>query len=107
VEPGETVAEAIVREIQEETGLLVEVERLTGVYSAPASQVILYPTGNTIQFITNCFLCKISGGQLRADGVETLDVRFFAPDQLPDALLPMHPQWLNDACAETTRAFIR
>jgi hypothetical protein len=37
VEPGETVEEAIIREIYEETGLKVKVNRLIGVYSDPVS----------------------------------------------------------------------
>ncbi len=35
VDPGETPMEAVVREVAEETGLAVEMERLVGVYCMP------------------------------------------------------------------------
>ena len=43
VEIGESVVEAAAREVVEETGVRVEVERLVGVYSDPRVQVIAYP----------------------------------------------------------------
>lgn len=99
VEAGETVEQAIVREVAEVTGLRVEVTRLTGVYSDPASQVFIYPDGRVTQFVTVCFACSPREGRMRPDGVETSEVAFFSPDRLPAALLPMHPRWLTDARA--------
>lgn len=96
VEPGETVAHAAVREVAEETGLEVAVERLVGVYSDPASQVITYPDGRVSHFITTSFACRVTGGWLRPDGVEVLDARFFPTTNLPQPLMRMHPQWLDD-----------
>jgi HAD superfamily hydrolase (TIGR01450 family) len=107
VEPGETVAEAVVREVREETGLDVAVERLIGVYSDPASQVFAYPSGPVVQFVTSCFACRVIGGIARADGIEALDVAFFAPHDLPADLLPMHPRWLTDALEGKLAAHIR
>lgn len=107
VEPGETVKEAAIREMKEETNLQVRVERLIGVYSEPDSQIFHYPNGKRTHFITLCFLVKIVGGQLFCHPEESVDVRFFPIDQLPKDLLPMHPQWLNDALANQSRSFIR
>jgi ADP-ribose pyrophosphatase YjhB (NUDIX family) len=42
VELGESVADAARREVEEETGWSVEIERLIGVYSDPAHQVVDY-----------------------------------------------------------------
>lgn len=97
VEPGETVKEGTVREVAEETGLVVEAERLVGVYSDPASQVFAYPGGEVVQFVTCCFRCRVVDGEPRPDGEETLEVAFFDPGELPSGLLPMNPRWLSDA----------
>ncbi|WP_049943800.1 HAD-IIA family hydrolase [Haloarcula argentinensis] len=101
VERGEAVEEAILREVQEETGLQITVDRLTGVYSHPEQQVFSYPSGETVHFVTNCFLCSVDGGTLEADQDEALDVRFADTDRLPNRILPMHPRWITDAVEGT------
>ena len=50
VEPGETLLNAAVREVMEETGLEVRIKRLIGIYSDPASQVFCYPNGKNVHF---------------------------------------------------------
>jgi HAD superfamily hydrolase (TIGR01450 family) len=101
VERGEAVEEAISREMREETGLHIMVERLTGVYSNPKQQVFSYPSGETVHFVTNCFLCSVDGGTLEADQDEALEVGFFDTDQLPSQILSMHPRWIADAVEGT------
>jgi len=59
VEYGETVEEAVKREVKEETGLEVEIEKLVNVYSDPNRD----PRGH---FISICFLCRRIGGTLEA-----------------------------------------
>lgn len=66
VEPGETVEQAIIREIEEETGLVVKVSKMIGVYSDPSSQTFIYPDGRVSHFITNCFQCDVIGGTLKS-----------------------------------------
>src|SRR5260221_147253 len=48
MEPGETVSEAVVREILEETGLNTRVVRVIGVTSDPGV-IVTYPDGNRWQ----------------------------------------------------------
>ena len=107
IEPGEMLVDAVVREVSEETGLDVHVERLIGVYSDPVSQVYAYPSGDVVHYVTCCCLCTVVGGSARPDGVEVLDVEFFDTGKLPSNLLPMHPQWLADALASEAAAFVR
>jgi 8-oxo-dGTP diphosphatase len=75
VEYGETVEDAVKREIMEETGLAVEIEKLVGVYSDPGRD----PRGHTVSVV---FLCKKAGGSLKADS-DAADARLFPLAKLP------------------------
>ena len=107
VEIGETVSEAAIREIKEETNLDIRINKLIGVYSDPHSQVFVYPKGKVVHFITTCFLAEVTGGELSCHSDESLEIKFFGHETLPDDLLKMHPRWLKDALAKKDRAFIR
>jgi ADP-ribose pyrophosphatase YjhB (NUDIX family) len=106
VEIGESVSVAIVREVREETGLTVEVERLIGVYSNPSFQVVRYKDGNVVHYINTLFACRILGGALQTCE-ESLDLRFFDPARLPEGMLLTHRIRVQDAVANQPAAFIR
>ncbi len=74
VRPDETPAEAIVREIGEETGLVAESERILEMRS-----------GRRPQRLDVWLLCRVVGGTLRL-GAEVEEVRFFPLDALPDLI---------------------
>jgi 8-oxo-dGTP pyrophosphatase MutT (NUDIX family) len=106
VEPGETLAAACLREVREETGYEVEIVRLVGVYSDPAFQVICYPDGNVVHYVSACFECRIiAGAPALCD--ETLALDWFDPRALPADLLPLHRLRIEDALAGRAEAFIR
>ncbi|WP_017470441.1 NUDIX domain-containing protein [Amphibacillus jilinensis] len=107
VEIGETVSEAAIREVKEETNLDIKIKKLIGVYSEPDSQTFVYPNGKAVHFITTCFLAEIKGGELRCNSNESLEIKFFGLHVLPDDLIKMHPNWLKDALAQREKAFIR
>src|SRR2546428_4821725 len=99
VEPGESVSEAVIREVREETGLEVAPLRLVGVYSAPAiGQVVTYPDGNVIHYVSASFECRIVGGAL-ACGHESLELCWFDPPALPAAMVEMHHVRVTDSLA--------
>src|SRR5205814_6444052 len=81
VEPGEEPADAVVRELYEETGLRVEPVRVIGVYTTP---VIRYPNGDQAQYVITAFRCRVIEGEPRVNDDESLEVRYFAPDALPE-----------------------
>jgi ADP-ribose pyrophosphatase YjhB (NUDIX family) len=106
VEIGESVRTAIVREVQEETGLVVEVERLIGVYSDPSFQVVRYRDGNVVHYINTLMSCRIVEGTLRTCD-ESLDLQFFDPARLPEGVLHTHLIRIQDAVANRPEGFIR
>ena len=72
-EPGETLEEAVAREVQEETGIEVRDIRYFG------SQPWPFPDSLMI-----AFTARYAGGEIRVDGTEILDARWFTYDQLPN-----------------------
>ena len=106
VEIGESVGDAIVREVREETGLSVEVVRLVGVYSDPKLQIVRYPDGNVVHYVSTLYACRILVGTLQTCG-GTLDLKFFDPAHLPEDLLPMHRIRIRNAMRNSPAAFIR
>jgi ADP-ribose pyrophosphatase YjhB (NUDIX family) len=92
IEPGESLAQAVVREVREETGLEVVLECLVGVYSKPR-----WRRGGGHDVV---FRARPVGGDLsRADPAETVEARYFAPDALPEGLWWTHRRMLADALA--------
>jgi ADP-ribose pyrophosphatase YjhB (NUDIX family) len=106
VEIGESVTDAAIREVREETGLIVTVRRLVGVYSDPARQVVRYPDGNVWHYVNVCFECVVRGGTLTTCD-ETLSLRYVPPTRLPRTLLPNHRIRIRDACSRRAAAFVR
>lgn len=107
VEFGETIENAVLREIQEETNAAASIIRCIGIYSSPASQTYNYKD-KTVQYITSYFEARLNGNILPGySNNETEALQFFSPDRLPADLAPMHPAWLSDALANQTAVFIR
>ncbi len=80
VDPGETVAEAVEREVWEETGLRVRVKRLVGIYSH-ADMLIVYPDGHKFQIVAMHFEAEVTGGQAGLSD-ETSDFGYFGLEQM-------------------------
>src|SRR5689334_1420003 len=77
IEPGELPSDAAVRETWEETGLIVELTGLLGVFGG-SDLVIHYPNGDVASYIGTIFRGRVIGGELRPDMAEILDVRFLS-----------------------------
>jgi ADP-ribose pyrophosphatase YjhB (NUDIX family) len=86
MEVGETIAQTAIREVKEETGLDVAVQRLVGIYSNPR-HVIEYSDGEVRQQFSVCFACRVTGGQM-ATSSESRRVGFFAPEDIK--AMPIH-----------------
>jgi 8-oxo-dGTP pyrophosphatase MutT (NUDIX family) len=85
IEMTETPADAVVREVWEETGLLVAPTRVLAVLGGPAF-VVHYPNGDETQYVATMFDCEILGGDLRArgDDDEIQAARFFPRNEALD-----------------------
>ena len=84
VDRGEVVEAAAIREVKEETGLDVELDRLIGVYSLEDSPVVLV-----------VYLAHITGGKVEV-GHDALAVRTFAVEDLPALPFPHDEQIMRD-----------
>jgi 8-oxo-dGTP pyrophosphatase MutT (NUDIX family) len=85
------------REVKEETGFQVEINRLIGVYSEPGERIVTYPdNGDVVHLVDVVLGASIVSGELTCSD-ESEEVRFFEPDRLPDALVPPARQPLSDA----------
>ncbi|MBB6672820.1 NUDIX domain-containing protein [Cohnella nanjingensis] len=87
IEPGETPAEAVVREVWEETGLRVTPERLSGVFGGKDFRYT-YPDGNQVEYVILMFECAAVGGHLEAIDGESAELRYFPSSAPPPLALP-------------------
>lgn len=74
---GYSASEVAVKEVREETGIEVEVQRLIGVFDGLRLGFTRVPLYSLV------FLCRAVGGELRGHPLETRDVGWFDPDDLP------------------------
>lgn len=81
IEPDETPADAVVREVWEETGLHTTPVRLLGVYGGPQC-VVTYPNGDRSAYVMSVFECAIQGGALQSETDETTGAAFVSSEEL-------------------------
>jgi 8-oxo-dGTP pyrophosphatase MutT (NUDIX family) len=103
VEPGEEVADAVVREVQEETSVLVTPERITGVDTVAD---VVYPNHDRVCFVVTTFWCSPLSGRPTVNDDESLEVAYFPLGTLPP--LPPHQlRRVEDALRNDHRAAFR
>lgn len=106
MDSGEDASEAIIREVWEETGLQVEVDRLVGIYTTP-HRIARYADGNQFQFVAFSFVARTTGGKLQLSN-ETTAYGYFTPREIK-AMDFMEHHWerVEDALTGQIAAFIR
>ncbi len=81
MELGETVTDAAVREVAEETGIKAEITGLVGIYTDPG-HVMAYDDGEVRQEFSVCFHARAVDGEPRQDDSETKAAEWFEPAEV-------------------------
>ncbi|MGH8507065.1 MAG: NUDIX hydrolase [Stenotrophobium sp.] len=95
VEIGESPWGAVIREVHEEVGLEIRVERLLGVYSVPERRDLVFN-----------FLCMKTGGTLTCSA-EADEIGWFKQNSLPANTVQRHIERINDAYSGNAAVFTR
>ena len=106
LDSGETVSETCIREVLEETGLAVEVERLIAVYSNP-DMLLYYGEDHQYQVISFHFEAIATGGELGLSD-ETTDVGYFSLDEIQAMdVMEHHLQRIEDGLEGKAETIVR
>ncbi|MBE3871727.1 NUDIX domain-containing protein [Vibrio parahaemolyticus] len=82
IEPQESPVQALVREVREETGLAVKVERLLGVFGGEGFG-FTYPNGDQVEYTVIMFKCWVDSQLQTATDDETMSLKWFSKGDLP------------------------
>ena len=93
IELDETPEMAAVREVREETGLEVEVGELIGIYT---DFEITCPNGDKFQSIMMAYYLNAVGGELVCDNDETLELKYFPLNEIPELCCKQHEEIVRD-----------
>lgn len=81
IDPGEAPAQTVVREVLEETGLVVRPQKLIGVFGGEDARFI-YPNGHQVEPTILLFECEVVAGRLSCDDGESLELQYFHPQAI-------------------------
>jgi 8-oxo-dGTP pyrophosphatase MutT (NUDIX family) len=104
VDPGEEPAQAVAREVWEETGLLVRPTCVSAVLGGERFRHT-YPNGDQVEMHIVLFECRTEGGELGGLDDETAELRYFAPEAMPPVGLPYTRELFAQAAAGTAAHF--
>jgi len=84
IEPGESVTEAALREVWEETRLTIRISGLVGVYSTPSDgRIVTYPDNGDVAQLVDIVLSADRIDGTPTTSAESIDLAFFPPERLP------------------------
>ncbi|RUR02025.1 NUDIX domain-containing protein [Labedella endophytica] len=81
VEPGEEPADALVREVLEETGARIRIRGIVGVYGGEP-MMMTYPNGDNVGYVTTAYDCELLS-DAAPDMEELLELGWFDRDVIP------------------------
>ena len=99
MELGESAEDTIIREVNEETGTSAKAHKLIGVYTDYHHE---YPNGDQVQPVVFFFSVTIDPNATLTISDESIELRYFAQEDLPALGMLQHRDMANDALAGRT-----
>jgi mutator protein MutT len=90
---GESFEQAAAREVKEETGIEVVIDKLLGIYDVYFAK---YPNGDEAQTIVAFYVAHPVGGTFAIDNKETFNLKWYKPAELPELFNEQHRAMLAD-----------
>lgn len=85
IDPGESPRQAVIREVQEETGLIIEPVAIAAIIGP---WHVHYPNGDEVDYTATLFYSRVTGGMLMAVDGEATGFQWFSPEQVPPLSYP-------------------
>lgn len=95
VEPGEEPADAVVREVLEETGARLHIEGIVGAYGG-RPMMVEYPNGDRVAYVTTAYECRLID-EPHPDMDELLELGWFSRDAIPTL---QRREWIDRVIAD-------
>ena len=95
IEPGESPATAVVREVFEETGLRVRPSSIVAVVGGLSCR-FRYPNGDEVEYVVTVFQCDVVSGELIDSNDETKALEYFARDEMPTLAFGYPPETFDE-----------
>ncbi len=106
MEIGESIYETVVREAQEEAGIIVRSMELFGIYTGE-DRFITYPNGDICYVTSIVFKTKQYEGEIINQKSEVLEHRFFERSNLPSEINEFDKVYINDWLKNSETIVIR
>lgn len=87
IEPGESPKEAVIREVLEETGLVIEPVKILGVFGGKKFRYT-YPNGDEVEYTVILIYCLVQNDTGAISHSETKSLKYFEKESLPELALP-------------------
>ena len=94
-EPGESPRESIIREVREETGLVVTPDKVLGIFGGSTFRYI-YPNGDSVEYTVILLRCLVISDSGVVCDDETKSLKYFDKHSMPELALPYPKSVLFD-----------